>query len=73
MQFKKTDLAGRALVVTETAKPTMAKDDLRAGPLILNAELDYGLGAPEIVVTHGRGFGYRIPHRVLDEDEKKPL
>jgi len=48
----------------------MARDDLGAGPLILNTALDYGLGAPEIVVAHGRGFGYRIPHRVLDEDKK---
>ena len=48
----------------------MARDDSGAGPFILSSELYYVFHAPQTMIRQGRGFGYRISHRVLTEKAK---
>ena len=70
MQFRKTDVAGRVVIITDATIPVMTRDDLGADPFILSVDMYNILGAPKIEIAHGRGFGYRIPHLILHPTTK---
>jgi len=66
--FRMTDAEGNVVVTTDPENPIVARDDSGAGPFISSPDLYFLFNAPETILREGRGFGYRIAHRVLTKE-----
>ena len=54
-----------------TTSPVVARDDIGAGPFILNNDMCFFFGCPPTEARYGRGFTNVIPHLVLTPEAKE--